>query len=135
MTTTSIQEQIDELFADARRMHSPKRSNASNRATSATPQKRPGVLPNAPLTPCYWPAPASSLDLLVSPATASTTWFLQIQPRHRYRAATTAASANCTALVSTLAHATSTPSAASGKPPITLPMQKRSPPGKRPNAL
>ena len=51
-------------------------------------------------------------------ATASTTWSLQIQPLRRYRAATTAVLANCTALVSTLAHATSIPSAASGKPLI-----------------
>ena len=63
------------------------------------------------------------------------TWSLQIKPLRRYRAATTAASANCAALVPTLAHATSTPSTASGKPPISLPMQKYSPPGKRPKTL
>ena len=134
MTTTSIQEQINELFADARRMHSQavehleqgdirdaaeKAWCATKRATDALLLARTGEPPGPTgLT-------SDGLDDLV----------LQIQPLRRYRAATTAVSANCTALVSTLAHATSTPSAASGKPPITLPMQKRSPPGERPKTL
>ena len=134
MTTTSIQEQIDELFADARRMHSQAVErleqgdirDAAEKAWCATKRATDALL---------LARTAEPPGLLVSPAMVSTTWFLQIQPRHRYRAATTAVSANCTALVSTLVHATSTPSAASGKPPITLPMQKRSPPGKRPKAL
>ena len=98
MTTTSIQDKSTSSSPTPARC-TPKQSNASNRATSATPQKRPGVLPNAPLTPCYSartgepPGPtgltSDGLDDLV----------FQIQPRHRYRADTTAASANCTALV------------------------------------
>ena len=134
MTTTSIQEQIDELFADARRMHSQaverleqgdirdaaeKAWCATKRATDALLLARTGEQPGPTgLT-------SDGLDDLVSsdPAAAS------LQGRYYSRLS------NCTALVSTLAHATSTPNAASGKPPITLPMQKRSPPGERPKTL
>ena len=131
MTTTSIREQIDELFADARQMHSQAVERleqgdirdaaetawcATKRATDALLLARTGEQPGP-------------TDLTSDPLT---TWSIQIHPLRRCRAATTADSANCMAPVSTPVHATSTPSAASTKPPITLPAQKYSPPGQRP---
>ena len=59
MTTTSIQEQIDELFADDPRMHS-QAVERLEQGDIRDAAEMPGAPPNAPLTPCCWPARASN---------------------------------------------------------------------------
>ena len=116
MTTAAIQDRVDELFTNARNVHTQAIERLQNGDIRDAAEKL-GAPPSAPPTPSSWPGPARSRPPRRPPQITSTTSAVSSWKFKRSRVATTAESTTCTVCASIPAIATTRPSAASTKPP------------------